>query len=198
MDACLADWFAHFEATVAGPLYYPELSRVNSTADSPELGKVFPVAFYYPAFIVAQTLVFYWIALIIVHAHMCLMYKKLARLVALLDTVKDDISCTCSGTDDNDSAAAMTCLRHFAVELLPPLGHRMEWPRTPARNICQSVEYFLQDQMRGVGPVSVLPALVAVKAYWRFASGDWSREILWINDMVGKIQGKGNEIARYV
>jgi hypothetical protein len=186
MDSCLADWFAQFEATVAGPLSYPELSRVNSTADSPELGKVFPVAFYFPAFIVAQTLVFYWIALIIVHAHMCLMYENLARLVALLETVKDDISCTCSDTDDNDSAAAMTCLRHFAVELLPP------------RNICQSVEYFLQDQMRGVGPVSVLPALLIVNAYRRYASGDWSRETLWINDMVGKIQGKGNEIAGYI
>lgn len=197
MDSCLADWFINFEATVAGPMYYPGLSKISSTADSPEFGKVFSVAFNFPAFGVAQTLVFYWIALIIVHGHMCIMYEKLASFVALLDTVNEDVSCTC-GDDSNDSAAAMTCLRHFTMDLLPPLGHRMEWFGTPARNICQSVEYFLQDQMRGEGPLTMLPALAVVKGCWGIAPGDWGRETLWIDDMVGKIQGKGNEIAGYI
>lgn len=74
----------------------------------------------------------------------------------------------------------------------------MEWPRTPAHNICQFVEYFLQDQVRGKGPVSMLPALAIVKACLKIASGDWGRETWWIDDMIGKIQGKDNEIAGYI
>ena len=198
MDADLADWFLHFKSTVAGPLYYPELSKLTSMADSPELGMVFPIAFHFPAFVVARTLVFYWIALIIVHAHMCITYEKLAHLVASLNAAREDMSCVCGDADDMDAAAAMRCLRHFSMDLLPPLGHRMEWPRTVSRNICQSVEYFLQDQMRGVGPLSVLPALSVVKGYWEIASGDWSREILWISEMIGKIQSEGCEIAGYI
>jgi hypothetical protein len=197
MGKCLADWFTKFEATAAGSLYYPELSNMNSAADSPEIGKVFPVAFYFPAFSVAQTLVFYWAALIVVHGHMCFVYERLAHLVELLVTAKEDRQLTCGYSDSNDSAAAMTCLHHSATDLLSSLGSSIKCPRVPARNICQSVEYFLQEKMRGEGPVSILPALLIVKAYLRFTPGDWSHEILWVDDMISKIQGKGNEIAGY-
>jgi hypothetical protein len=197
MGKCLADWFSKFEATSAGSLYYPELSNMNSAADSPELGKVFPVAFYFPAFSVAQTLVFYWAALIVVHSHMYYMYEKLAHLVELLVTAKEDRQFTPDYPDSKDSAAAMTCLHDAATDLLSSFSSSIEWPRAPARNICQSVEYFLQEKMHGEGPLSILPALLIVKAYWRFTTGDWSHEISWVDDMIIKIQGKGNKIAGY-
>jgi hypothetical protein len=92
----------------------------------------------------------------------------------------------------------MTCLYHSATGLLSSLRSSIEWPLAPARNICQSVEFFLQERMRGEGSISVLPALLIVKAYLRISPGDWNREILWIDDMVGKIQGKCNAIAGYV
>jgi hypothetical protein len=100
--------------------------------------------------------------------------------------------------DNSGSAAAMTCLYHSATGLLSSLRSSIEWPLAPARNICQSVEFFLQERMRGEGSISVLPALLIVKAYLRISPGDWNREILWIDDMVGKIQGKCNAIAGYV
>lgn len=197
MGTCLADWFSKFEATSAGSLYYPKLSKMNSPADNPELGKAFPVAFYFPAFSVAQTLVFYWAALIVVHGHMCFVYEKLAHLVELLVRAKEDRQFTSGYPDSNDSEAAMTCLHHAATDLLSSLGSSIEWPCAPARNICQSVEYFLQEKMRGEGPLSILPAILIVKAYWKFTPVDWSHEILWVDDMISKIQGKGNEIAGY-
>jgi hypothetical protein len=197
MGKCLADWFTKFEATAAGSLYYPKLSNMNSAGDSPELGKVFPVAFYFPAFSVAQTLIFYWTALIVVHGHMCFVYERLAHLVELLVTAKEGMQFMSGYPDSNDSAAAMMCLHHSATDLLSSLGSSTEWPRAPARNICQSVEYFLQEKMSGEGPLSILPALLIVKAYWKFTPGDWSHEMLWVDDMVSKIQDKGNEIAGY-
>jgi hypothetical protein len=197
MGQCLADWFKKFEATSAGSLYYPEYSNISSAADSPELGKVFPVAFYFPAFSVAQTLVFYWSALIVVHGHMCFVYERLAHLVELLVSAKEDRQFTSGYPDSNDSEAAMTCLHHAATDLLSSLGSSIESPLSPARNICQSVEYFLQEKMRGEGTISILPALLIVKAYWRFTPGDWSHEKLWVDDMISNIQGMGNEIAGY-
>jgi hypothetical protein len=198
MAKCLEAWFVKFEAAAAGPLYHPELSSLNSAADSAELGRVFPVAFYFPSFGVAQTLVFYWAAIILVHGHISFMHEKLAHLVELLATMKENRPLRSSYTDDDNSTAAIIRLHHSAADLLSSLGSSIEWPPTPARNICQSVEYFLQEQMRGEGPISVLPALVIVKAYWKLTPGDWHREILWVEDMLRRIQSKGNEIAGYL
>lgn len=62
------------------------------------------MALYFPTFIIAQTLGFYWIALIIVHSHMYFMSEKLAGLVALVNTEKEYISYAGGDTDNNDSA----------------------------------------------------------------------------------------------
>jgi hypothetical protein len=45
---------------------------------------------------------------------------------------------------------------------LPPLGHRIDWPQSVAANICQSVEYCTQDEMKAVGMVVVSHPLVVV------------------------------------
>jgi hypothetical protein len=78
---------------------------------------------------------------------------------------------------------------------LPPVGQRLNWPKTTAYSICQSVEYFLQDTRTGFGPAVVLPALAVVKACLMIWPGDWSREIVWINEMFSNIGANGCEIA---
>ena len=85
------------------------------------------------------------------------------------------------------------------MDMLPPLGHRRDWAHRPTRNICQSVEYFLQDELRTIGSVSILLPLVVVKEYWKYAApGDWSRESVWVTDMIARIKSKGEKIAGYV
>lgn len=214
VDRELAGWLARFEAAVAGPLYCPELSRIHSSADSAEFGKVFPVRFSFPAPILAQAMVFYWLALVVVHSHTCEMYDQLTDLVARLDPIRGDVRCTCGGSNTNEegrdkglsshpesdtglTAPRFTCLRHFSTDLLPPLGSKTEWSRTSARNICQSAEYFLQDQLRGVGPILMLPALVTIKAFYRYVP-NFGREIMWIDEVLAEIRGRGNAITEYI
>lgn len=199
MDSRLSEWFTHLESKVSGPLYYPKLSTMESSADSSELGKLFPVSFHFPTYIVGQSLVFYWVAVIVVHAHMCAMYEKLAQQTTAFETMKEHVPCTCGKVDGSSSSTVVTtCLHHFHTEMLPPLGHRKDWAQKTTRNICQSVEYFLQDQLRTVGPVSILPPLVVVKEYWKYTPGNWFRESLWVKDMIARIKSKGEKIAEYV
>ncbi|KAK9420262.1 hypothetical protein SUNI508_06531 [Seiridium unicorne] len=183
----LADWFGSFEDTVPGPLYYPELSIRQCSNDERALGMLFPIAFRFPAPSVAQNLIFYWTALLSIHAHLISIYDMLSGLMDTLDMIRADLPCTC------DSG----CLRHFEMGSLPPLGRRRDWPRTIAYYICQSMEYCLQDNGRGFGPVSVLPVLSVVKAHWTYWPGDWTREIAWVDEVLLEL-GQKSTIARFL
>ncbi|KAK3311053.1 uncharacterized protein B0T15DRAFT_520268 [Chaetomium strumarium] len=191
-EAVLEAWYDRFKALAPGALYHPELSQMDSVVDSPETGKLFPVVFRFPNFLVGQTMMYYWIALMSVQAHWCFTYATLAQLSRELDSVgRGNLVCTCAGVLE----PVVTCLRHFAMRLLPPLGHREEWPTGPAYHVCQSIEYFLLRHVRPIGPASAIPGLLLVKGYWLFAPGDMSREITWVNEMLCRVRAGGGSIA---
>ena len=191
IESLLEEWFNDFKASVDGPLYHPELSTIKSKADSHELGKLFPVAFHFPTFLVGQNLVYYWVALMNVHAHFCFTYETIARFLSTLEAMdRDHLPCICQ-----DVTRSPICLQHFNMGLLPALDYREEWPRTVAYNICQSVEHFLLRKTRGFGHVSALPALALVKGFWKHTPGDWSREMAWVDDMLDRIRASGSGIA---
>lgn len=193
LESKLDDWLEGYKSTVPGALYHPELSKIDSSVDSPEMGKLFPVAFRFPANIVGQSMIYYWVGLMSVQAHFCFTYTTISQLLSTLDSMgREKLPCTCDcGLDDQD----LCCLQHFTMEMLPPLGHREDWPRTTAHHICQSAEYFLQDGLRGFVPARVLPALALVKGFLKYARGDWTREIGWIDEMFGRISASGNAVA---
>lgn len=188
IEELLTQWHTRFKETVAGPLYYPELPKRKYEIDDSDLGKVFPVAFRFHDFDIAQNLVFYWMALLCVHAHLGWLYGTLARLTGALDLIRADLPCTC----DSD------CLKHFTMDELPVLGDRLDWPRTTAYNICQSVDYCLQNHGRGFRPVSVLPVLSVVKGHWIHWPGDWSREIAWIDENLSMLGQERSIIAQHL
>jgi hypothetical protein len=195
LESDLGQWFASLKTTAPGPLYSPKLSTLDSIVDNAELGKLFPVSFHFSSFLAGQNMVYFWVALMSVHAHLHFTYRTLAQLLTILNSMdRDSLPCVCDGTQDEDEMTTQ-CLRHFTMESLPALGHREDWARTTAYNICQSVEYFLPDGTRGVTTVGVLPALVLVKGFWGYAPGDWSRQIAWVDDMLHRIRASGNGIA---
>jgi hypothetical protein len=192
IEESLAQWLNGFQRAVPGALYHAGLSKIDTVADTPELGKLFPVAFHFPAFVVGQAMVFYWVAVMSVQANLCLTYGILKTLMANLEAVgRGHLPCVCL----DDGTGAERCLQHFTMERLPELAHRDGWTRGAAYNICQSVEYFLLDTARGFGPPTVLPALGWVKGFWKHAPGQWDREIGWVDDMVGRIHATGYGIA---
>ncbi|KAK8108293.1 C6 zinc finger domain-containing protein [Apiospora kogelbergensis] len=207
-EDALEDWFGRFRAALpgdGGSLYRAELSQLDSVVDSAAQGKLFPVAFHFPAFMVGQALVYYWVTLMSVRARLCWKYEVLRDLAATLDRLgRARLPCACethyrrSGDNaepETREAGTAPCLRHFDPARLPRLARRAAWPQDIARNVCQSAEYFLRDTNRGFGPASVLPALEWVRGFWQHAPGEWGREMAWIDDMVGRIHASGYGIA---
>jgi hypothetical protein len=195
LDVRMTDWFNDFVASVAGPLYYPKLSTMTNPADSPDDGKVFPVAFHFPALIVARSLVFYWSSLLAVHGYMQGMDQKLTAYS--LSTRKQKQPCTCNA-EAKAASDSIICLQHFHMDMLPSLKRGSDWPGMASRNICQSVEYFLQKETRGMGSISILPGLVASRVCWQLDSADWTRETLWVDVILKRIKNDGHEIAGYM
>jgi hypothetical protein len=197
LESSLGRWFTEFEAVAPGPLYSPQLSKLDSIADSPESGKLFPVAFHFSSFPIGQILVYYWIGVMIVQAHTSFAYLILSKLVTRFDsTGRSNLPCTCEAlTTDGDTTAPSHCLQHFTMASLPPLGKRKEWPWTTAYNLCQSTEYFLDSGKKGFGPATVIPALALVSGYWAARPEDWSRHRAWVAEMLCRIRSSGNGIA---
>jgi len=178
----LDSWFEGFKASVPGALYRPELSRTQSALDNEDTGKIFPVAFQFPAISIAISTVYYWFALMATQAHLCFTYADISRLVAGLDAAgRESFSCTC------EDESQQPCLRHFSTHQLPPLGPRESWPGTTAYNLAQSVEYFMEHGMNQMAHREIIPALVMVQAFWTCAPGDWSREVAWVEERMSSI-----------
>ena len=62
LNVRLDAFFVTLQASIAGPLYYPNLARLRSVHDDENLGRVFPIAFSFPSYVVGFTMVFFWIA----------------------------------------------------------------------------------------------------------------------------------------
>ncbi|KAK2826883.1 hypothetical protein FQN49_007358 [Arthroderma sp. PD_2] len=140
----LQQWFESFQVALPAPLYHTELSTIETAADNTERGKLFPVAFRFPDFMVGQSLVLYWVALMTVQGSLYWTYATLTRLATNLDFIgRGALSCTCGET----AKGTARCLQHFTVDDLPEIDHT--GPRTAAYNICQSAEYFVKDTTRG-------------------------------------------------
>jgi hypothetical protein len=200
IDLQLNEWYGRFQTFVAGPVYWPKLSTSDSPVDDTESGKVFAVAFHFPSYDVAHAMILYWLALLLLHPIPCSMYERLESLVGV---GQEDTECSCikdpiSETADVTVAMPSIYLRHFSTDKLPPLGNRTEWARGAARNICQSAEYVIQENMGDLGPRILVPRVIVVREVLVFASGNWTRELSWITNLVIRIQGMGNYFWRYI
>ncbi|KAK8026257.1 hypothetical protein PG990_004080 [Apiospora arundinis] len=87
IEDALEAWHESFRAAMpgGGPMYLVRLSQIDSVADTTEDGKLFPVAFHFPVFMIGQALVYYWIALMSVQARLCYTYETLRQFAGTLD-----------------------------------------------------------------------------------------------------------------
>ncbi|KAF5576385.1 C6 zinc finger domain-containing protein [Fusarium pseudocircinatum] len=177
----LNTWFESYQYTYP-TLYWPELSTSSSSTDSEELGKLYPVSFQFPSYHIAETMILYWTVQILIHATICSLSSKLP--------FSENKEMTTLEGDDHVSLA--------------DIQHRIEtsdfvsWPETSARYICQSVDYFFREEFRGMGAGVVLSPLLVVKACLSRSVGVSSREIVWIDETIGRIQGSGAGLAACV
>jgi hypothetical protein len=176
-DSALRNLYVNFGKSASGLLYWPELSTFESHLDDARLGKVFPVSFHFPAFFVAQVVTTYWAGMMAIHHLLMSTYGRLAEIESL------------RGVNRTTDSLPWPTSTDTVPSSLRSQEHSTEW-KTMVKNICQSAEYFLQDKMSISGPLAILVQLLGCKRNLEGDSEDQSREIMWITDIVERIQKK--------
>lgn len=180
----LNQWLESYQYTYP-TTHWPKLSTASSSTDSEEMGRLYPVSFQFPSYHVAETMILYWTVQILIHASISSLYARLTsseKDITIFEV--DDLS-----PEDNDDISLAD------IQRIHDTSDFMSWPETSARYICQSVEYFFQKEFRGMGAGVVLSPLLVVKACLSRSAEDFSREITWINETIGRIQGNGAGLA---
>jgi hypothetical protein len=94
LEAMLEDWRMRFDANLTGPLFHPELAKEKSKTDDERKGKLFPVTFYFSAFILGHAMTLYWAATCMVWTALGFIYEKLEQLEAGLGG-RESTPCSC-------------------------------------------------------------------------------------------------------
>lgn len=183
-DAAMRAIYAELEASVDGPLFWPELSTLDNPADDAETGKLFPVAFHFVSFRVARICELYWAMCIILWGGLFHLYHAVALMEPL---TPDEDECACT-------TPVHVCPRGFNIADLPPLQDRDVM--TAVRNICQSFEYCVQPANRLLGASSIAFPLQVVIATLREFPGR-EREIWWCASALDVIDRKGFRILKF-
>ncbi|ETN40476.1 uncharacterized protein HMPREF1541_04753 [Cyphellophora europaea CBS 101466] len=199
VDGDLEKLYKELEASIPGPLFWPELAEKGTAVggeeecDEAREGTLFPVAYKFFNLRMAMVLLSYWSLLTIVYNGMMLLHRVLETLpvdrkavkalgdkvpAALLRGISADCppGCACGGDPD------VPCIVRFDMSTIRPLEHRGN-VLGPVRDICQTVEYCTQPQMRDMGWTSIVaPLTIAVetiKEYdWCRREREWGRHVL--------------------
>lgn len=205
IDTALAKWYAELDASVPGPLYWPELAASaaattskgehSTSKDAVDEPALFPVAYHFINLHIASTLLSYWSLQTLVHNGMRLLHLVLAtvpvdrKAVAALGAAAPPAllrginpacpaDCACGGFANPD----VPCIARFDTGTLRPLGERAD-VLGPVREICQSVEYCMRPEMADMGWTSVVaPLSIAVESVrdydWCKRETEWGRGVL--------------------
>ena len=177
VDRDMRTFYENLDGSIPGPLYWPEFSRTRGTADEKAL---FPISFHFPDLNIANILTIYWATSTILWSGMSQLYRLVQTLDSTESTPKRDIN----GSSHSDPSQ------------LPSLDHRLDY-RSPARNVCQSVEYCVQDQMLGFGISSVVAPLTILAESLR-DDPKFGRENLWISQVLKRVDEQGIRILRHI
>ena len=82
-----------------------------------------------------------------------------------------------------------------SAKALPELGQCRDY-LTMAHSVCQSIEYFLQDEMGLIGAISVTPAIgLAIEALQNWPGHE--QEIDWLLSALRLVRGRGVRVLEY-
>ncbi|OAL19704.1 hypothetical protein AYO22_09510 [Fonsecaea multimorphosa] len=192
LDAELQSVYDCMEKSHDGPLYWPELARDKSLDLGSTDGMLFPVAFHFPNLSIANTVIIYWGVQAILWQGLWLLYGVLAEIQKIQ---MDPAKAGGFGQEDADghnksSGNTVGNICHF-----PPLEHRADFA-APCRNILQSVEYSLQDDMFDQGPKCIAaPLRMAVETLLPYPQ--YKREVAWGERAIEKVQERSLRLLIY-
>ena len=162
--------------TTPGSLYWPVLSQFNNPTDEKASGKLFPVAYQFTDLRTAGLLMLSWASLVILRSGLCHLYDH-------MDTINPDVIAAADKT-------VPSC-----DDRLPPLGNRSDY-LSLAHNVCQSVEYCLQEEMMMSGVMLVTPALSFVIGTLKDRP-QHAREVAWMRATMDMVPQRGLRLVTY-
>ncbi|PYH90490.1 C6 zinc finger domain protein [Aspergillus ellipticus CBS 707.79] len=165
------------------PLYWLVPSRVSSASfDSESSDNLFPIVFCFANPECATTLILLWAVRVMLWSGLCNLYNGIVAFESLVLQVIE------SPFDSTSTAGAVK-------PPLPALGHRRDYI-SMAHNVCQSVEYLLQDELLLAGPLSVCPALGIVIDTLR-DQPPYANEVIWLQKALGVVRQRGIGLLKY-
>lgn len=173
IDAALQDVYDDMHMTASGPLYWPVPSQINNPTDVEKGGKLFPVAYHFRDLMTASTLMLYWATRVMLLSGLCRLYQHIETISRGLVDDDDD-------TFANSLRPPNSCTNYVAM----------------AHNVCQSVEYCLQDNFMMSGAFYVTPALSIATGVLKDRPG-CAREVAWMRAAMDIVQGKGLRIMAH-
>jgi hypothetical protein len=171
--------YSNLEAVATGQLYWPSVSSYSALDDQ----YPFSTKLEFVDRGIGLTLTLYWAALTVLWSGMCELYELIDRLMA----EEQDMTAASRSTDtwpDLESTARKIGQR--------PLDHRTQFIM-PARKVCQSVEYFMNDDFSLAVLLAPLGMISHILPCWP----GFEAEMQWTRRALVKIQQRGVELARH-
>jgi hypothetical protein len=166
---------------------------------------VFPVAFYFPNLTIAFTCMIYWASIILLWAVLSQLYQVLATINVhdgALGSSSGGSCPTCSDADiSHDTchcAERLTAaqIAQFDMSELPPIEPRID-VLAATRNICQSLEYCMRQEMRCSGAtVTVIPLMAVIDVLRNIPQ--CRRELAWAQAAFEKVNARGFRLMKFL
>ncbi|KAF2100490.1 hypothetical protein NA57DRAFT_74097 [Rhizodiscina lignyota] len=184
LDRALNEFYDDLKASANGPLYWPVFSTTSEKVkdlEREEEPDIFPVQYEFIDGRVGGTVMFYWAICLIHHSGMCQLYK-------LLDELRPLVIAAMKESEDSGGENETIKLEQ------PPLEHRKDFVEI-ARNICQGVEFCIQDDLGQSVVTSPLNIVINILCQW---PGLYDREIEWARRALDRLEQRGVAIVKYL
>lgn len=187
MDQDLTMLWESMEKIDGGPFYWPEPVRDDSAGTFPS------VAFHFTNLGMSNCIMVHW-------SVQTMLWQGMVQLYRLMNELKLAFATLGRVADKVDPASAMGKLRLVMnctgdVFDLPPLQHRADFA-TPARNILQSVEYCMSEQMVDQGPKTLAaPLRIAMETLRPFPQ--FKQEVEWAERAMARVQKRSLRLLRF-
>ncbi|KAJ5751093.1 hypothetical protein N7533_008121 [Penicillium manginii] len=175
---------SEIQSSSLSPLYTTVPSQINPLADQDDCINMFPLAFSFSEPAISSALILLW-------ATRSMLWSGLGGLYKHYEMLRGYYSVNSALLNEHTSI----CEHSGSMKCLPALEHREDY-LSMAHNVCQSIEYFLQDDMGMIGALSVTPAIGLVLD----ALKNWpnnSEESKWLHASLGFIGRKGARVLDY-
>ncbi|KAL8692937.1 MAG: hypothetical protein Q9218_002139 [Villophora microphyllina] len=186
LDGKLDDWFGQLSEDIPTPHYWPEFSRMETPSNNSTADIVFPVSFHFPNIYVAKLLIDYWAISIMLHSTIKLLYQSLAGVFKPNRPEHP--------ADDQGARAKAILSPGYDA----PLRKKIADPtllKSLGKNIAQSMEYCLSNDMGILGPQWALFGLRVALQTYRY--GPPSKELQWLQAIHDRISDqKGLRYSR--